>query len=291
MEKYYIEGQNWLNMKIFLSWSEERSKKIAEEFKNFLGQTCQQAITFFSFHDIESGTNWANKLMKELEQTNIGLFFFTPENLKSTFMHFEAGGLLRNEEKTIENGKIIPVLFGIKKSDIVQPFAMFHMVIFNKVEIFKLINEINDKFQNPVKNKFLESIFEKFYPETETEIQKIMDSDTTKPKPRPIEELLDELILNTRNHNSRLDTLDSKAKSLMYIAEQDANVRRRLESSTYSNPEKTFRFNFHQDQLNLIIKNMKSLEAKDGEIRKFINAIPDKTLSDELLRMYQNQLI
>lgn len=75
-------------MKIFISWSGERSKMIANALKSWLEKFFQTIEVFMSESDIEPGTRWAFRLNDELQISNYGIICLTPENQNFTMDSF-----------------------------------------------------------------------------------------------------------------------------------------------------------------------------------------------------------
>ena len=81
-------------MKIFLVWSGRRSFGIAQALYDFLPRVIQAVKPFFS-HEIEKGARWSSEIEEALEGTNFGIVCLTPDNLESTWIHFEVRFLKR----------------------------------------------------------------------------------------------------------------------------------------------------------------------------------------------------
>lgn len=70
-------------MKIFISWSGDKSNKIANAFRTWLPSTIQMIKPYYTPADIEKGARWNNEISKELESSEIGIFCITKESLNS----------------------------------------------------------------------------------------------------------------------------------------------------------------------------------------------------------------
>ena len=64
-------------MKLFVSWSGEYSRKIAETLKAWIPAVLQSVDVFYSPEDIEKGDDWNNRLTKELEECKYGCLLYT----------------------------------------------------------------------------------------------------------------------------------------------------------------------------------------------------------------------
>jgi hypothetical protein len=78
-------------MKVFISWSGDRSKQLAEVIHWWLPHVLQFAKPYFTPADIDKGKRWSNDISKELEQSKMGIITMTEENLTSPWIMFEAG--------------------------------------------------------------------------------------------------------------------------------------------------------------------------------------------------------
>ena len=106
---------------VFLSWSGDRSKSVADALKLWLPRVLQGLDVWMSDHDIRPGERWERQLGGQLEQSSFGVVCLTPENLKSAWLIFEAGAL----SKAITESRVAPYRFGLKTSDVGPPLAQF----------------------------------------------------------------------------------------------------------------------------------------------------------------------
>jgi TIR domain len=60
-------------MKVFISWSGERSQILAQALREWLPMVLQSVDPWLSQADIEAGERWAEKIAKELEGCNFGI--------------------------------------------------------------------------------------------------------------------------------------------------------------------------------------------------------------------------
>jgi hypothetical protein len=122
-------------MKIYLAWSGNRSKAVAQAFKQWLPRVIQSLDPFFSPDDIEKGARWSSELSSLLEHCQVGLLLLTPENQFAPWLLFEAGAL----SKTPDSRVICVTLDGVEPS---QPLSQFQNVAFAREEMEKLIEDI-----------------------------------------------------------------------------------------------------------------------------------------------------
>jgi hypothetical protein len=61
-------------MKVFISWSGERSRLVAQAIHEWLPYVINAAEPWMSSADIEKGARWALDLAQELDDTRIGTY-------------------------------------------------------------------------------------------------------------------------------------------------------------------------------------------------------------------------
>lgn len=158
-------------MKVFISWSGNNSKKLGETLRDWLPAVLQMVQPYFTPSDIEKGTRWNSEIAKELESSEVGILCVTRDNLHSDWVMFEAGAL----SKSLDKAHVCPVLFGIHNTDLAGPLKQFQTTEFDKEDFKKLVSVINNKLaENKLPAKVLNSVFEKWWPELKTKIDKIL---------------------------------------------------------------------------------------------------------------------
>lgn len=71
-------------MKVFISWSGERSQLLAQALHGWLPLVLHYVQPWLSEADVSAGDRWAQAVAKELETSNFGIICVTPENLGSS---------------------------------------------------------------------------------------------------------------------------------------------------------------------------------------------------------------
>jgi hypothetical protein len=160
-------------MKVFISWSGERSRKLAEVLKGWLPAVIQALKPYFTPGDIEKGARWNNEISKELEQSSVGIICLTRDNLQAPWLMFEAGALA----KSIEKSRVIPLLFGVKPLDLQGPLLQFQAASFKRDDMKKVMKTINAALGEAVlESQVLDSVFEKWWPELEEQVRHVMEA-------------------------------------------------------------------------------------------------------------------
>ena len=184
-------------MKVFISWSGKQSKQLGEILRDWLPGVLQAVKPYFTPSDIEKGTRWANEIAKELEASQVGILCITRENFHSDWVLFEAGALSKSLEKTY----VCPILFGLTDTDFSGPLKQFQATEFNKSDFHKLLHVINSRLgELKLPQKTLDAVFDKWWPDLESKVKEILDSDEDSDEPiRTDRDILEEILRNSRS--------------------------------------------------------------------------------------------
>jgi TIR domain len=156
-------------MKVFLSWSDQTSNKVASALSDWLPYVIQAVEPFFSSENIEKGDRWNDEVMKQLNETSYGLICVTRHNIDTAWMNFEAGAI----SKAIGRVNVSPFLFHVACSQFAGPLQQFQFTqygkeeAFNREDVFKLVSSINNRLKPPqqVPQERLRRQFETWWPE------------------------------------------------------------------------------------------------------------------------------
>lgn len=183
-------------MKVFISWSGAHSKKLGEAIRDWLPGVLQAVTPYFTPSDIEKGSRWSTDISKELSESQIGILCITQDNIHNDWILFEAGALSKSLEKT----HVCPILFGITNTDLTGPLKQFQTTEFDKSDIQKLLGVINKRLEDrKLPQKTLDTVFEKWWPDLEERITKILSEVEERDEPiRSDRELLEEVLQLSR---------------------------------------------------------------------------------------------
>lgn len=190
-------------MRVFISWSGDLSRRVAEALRQYLPLMIQGVEAFMSKHDLESGTRWSLELAKELEASRFGVLCLTPDNLDSSWMLFEAGALTKHVE-----GRAAGLLIGgLKPTDVSGPLSQFQHRSFTRDEVEVLLRDINAASEKPLVSAQLDLIFEKWWPDIKSAYEAAIKStdDTPKRRPRDQRELIEEILTRIRAIEAAID--------------------------------------------------------------------------------------
>lgn len=197
-------------MKIFLSWSGERSRLVAEAFRTWLPDVISFFDPWISSEDIERGARWGADLGLQLQTTQVGIICITPENLNAPWILFEAGALA----KTLDRSRVCTYLFDLQPSDLTGPLVQFQATLATRAETLKLVQTLNSQLgENARSPQQVERVFDRWWPELERSLQAIPRFPQSAQTTRADRELLEELLDMVRQQMKMQDGLLGTAAS------------------------------------------------------------------------------
>lgn len=183
-------------MKIFISWSGNRSKFIAEGLKSWLKQVIQATEPWISI-DIDKGSRWSLDISNALEESSVGIICLDKSNLNSNWILFEAGALSK-----MQDSLVCTLLLDLKPTDIEPPLSQFQTTSFNKKEIKELLFSINERVKKvegkTISNTDLEEVFNINWPKLESVFEKALISTKEEKEIRTQRELVEEILRTVR---------------------------------------------------------------------------------------------
>ena len=160
-------------MKVFISWSGDTSRVIAEALRAWLPSVIQAVKPYFTPDDITKGARWSTEIAKELEECKIGLICLTADNSEAPWIMFEAGAL----SKSLSAARVCPMLFGIEPSDVKGPLVQFQAAPFAKDEMKKVVRMMNQELgAGALTADVLDSVFEMWWPKLEEKVKKVLSN-------------------------------------------------------------------------------------------------------------------
>ena len=178
-------------MKIFLSWSGMRSRKVAEALRVWLNDVIQLCEPWLSSEDIEKGARWGIDLGRELENTDVGIICLTPENLKAPWILFESGAL----SKALDRSRVCTFLFGMRPSDLDGPLVQFQSTQANETDVLKLLRTLNRELGDQARTEEqIKRAFSRWWPELSSRLNSISGPATEPREVRTDRDMLEELL-------------------------------------------------------------------------------------------------
>lgn len=154
-------------MRIFLSWSGETSKSVAEALRDWLPNVIQSIEPWLSSEDIPIGASWFNEIQKRLETSAVGIVCLTRENLSANWLHFEAGALSK------QGVQIVPYLLDLNPNDISGPLSQFQCVQATAEDTSRLIQHLNKNSVTPIPDNILKRAFDLHWPRLQNRLDEI----------------------------------------------------------------------------------------------------------------------
>jgi TIR domain len=190
-------------MKVFISWSGDRSLYVAKHLAEWLKSVIQNVEPWLSTH-IESGANWPTELADELEKTDFGIACVTPENQSAPWLLFEAGAISKKASKA----RFCPYLISMKDTDLKLPLSSFQAKAANQEGTWELVESVNKALENEsLDPKRLERSFEVWWPGLDKALKEIPAPPKDVPKPRDPQEIQEETLEIVRRIHSGLNVL------------------------------------------------------------------------------------
>lgn len=148
-------------MRVFISWSGERSRLVAEALQAWLPSVIQRLDPWMSAHSIDAGARWGGELAKELEAQEFGVLCLTPENVGAPWLLFEAVAL----SKSVKTSRVVPYRLGLPALGVGPPLSQFQGVDASQEGTQKLIDSSNQAQDAPLDKERLERTFQWAWPE------------------------------------------------------------------------------------------------------------------------------
>lgn len=186
-------------MKIFISWSGERSHALGQALRDWLPMVLQYVEPWLSQSDIQAGERWANEVGKELESSNFGIICITRDNITSPWILFEAGAL----SKSMQEGRVVPLLLDVEFKDITGPLAQFQAKKVEKAGLLEVVNSVNRFSEEKLADARLAPQFEALWATFEQALAALPKNAPHSKQNRPQHEILEELVSGIRGLDLR----------------------------------------------------------------------------------------
>jgi hypothetical protein len=169
-------------VKVFISWSGERSRVVASMLGEWLPDVIGGIKTFVSDDDIAKGARWQTVIANELDEATFGIVCITRDRLTAPWLNFEAGALSRRAQENTETPVATLLLDISNPGEVPQPLAQFNATVATKDDIFKLVKSINKSMgEEAAESHRLTRLFNRGWSELEKALLDIGDA------PEPVE--------------------------------------------------------------------------------------------------------
>ena len=215
-------------MKVFISWSSQRSLAVAKALHEWLPYIVQYVKPWMSHEDIQAGAKWTPEINDQLSQTKFGIICLTPENQHKPWVAFEAGALA----KTVDDAYayVVPYLIGMDKSEVEGPLAQFQSVSLDEKGTFGLVQSINKVPNNDaaLPKERLEKVFKLGWPVLKHAFENLPEDDAPIQKPRESDEILREVLELVRDISRQVNRSSTRGR-IMAEATVMSEAERMLE--------------------------------------------------------------
>jgi hypothetical protein len=194
-------------MKVFISWSGERSKAVAELLDEWLQCVLQAIDPWMSSKDIDRGSLWFSELSDQLAETKLGIVCLTQDNKAKPWILFESGALA----KGLSSSRVCTFLVDLQPTDIANPLAQFNHTLPDKPGVFDLLRTINISLGDKgLKDRVLEKVFDTYWPQFESAFKIALDRNPPSEdvKPRSEENMLAEVLTSVRRLDRRMRDIE-----------------------------------------------------------------------------------
>jgi hypothetical protein len=198
-------------MKIFISWSGNVSRYVAEGLKEWLKDVNHSLNPWVSSQDIQAGSPWWFEIAKELRDTNFGVICVTRSNLTEPWLLFEAGALAKQVEVTpssssgVDHSTVCPYLIdGLRPVDLPKenPLSQFQQTEGTEAGTLFLLKSINSALSRVEPNNAyaddaqIERVFDHWWPDLADRLNNLPPDDKgiTAPSRRPQQEIMEETL-------------------------------------------------------------------------------------------------
>jgi hypothetical protein len=186
-------------VKVFISWSGDRSKALAKALNDWLPKVIQVIDPFYS-PDMEKGINWITEILDQLADTTFGIICVTPGNMRAPWINLEAGALA----KAIPGSKnhVVPIALGFDSPNGLElPLSAFNSMLATEEAFLGLVKTLNNQLKRQLDNTQLEATFKMWWPELDTAIKAALANHPEDVQP-------------VRSDNSKIDEVLSIVKDL-----------------------------------------------------------------------------
>lgn len=196
-------------MKVFVSWSGQRSKAVAELLSDWIKCVLQASQPWISTRDIDKGAIWFSEISDQLRETAAGIVCLTQENKNKPWILFETGALA----KGLSTNRVCTFLIDLSPSDIEDPLAQFNHTSPERSSMWGLISSLNSCLEGArLDERILKQVFDTYWPKFESSFKDVLDATPAEidVAPRSGDSILAEILSNTRMLAGRVRELEHR---------------------------------------------------------------------------------
>jgi hypothetical protein len=190
-------------MRIFLSWSGERSRRVALALREWLPLVLHYTQPWMSDLDIAAGQRWGEQIETGLSTSEFGILCCTKDNLTAPWLLFEAGALAH----ALARETVCPLALDIEFADLSGPLAQFQAKKCDGGGLLDLVRAINHRATEPVPEHRLYDLHLALWGKLYKELQAISASADERPQSRPDSEILEQVLAAVQNLGRQIQLL------------------------------------------------------------------------------------
>lgn len=268
-------------MKIFISWSGERSRQVADLLSNWIQCVLQAVDPWLSSKDIDRGSLWFSEITNQLSNTHNGIVCLTKSNLNKPWILFESGALA----KGLNSSRVYTFLIDLTSNDVKDPLAQFNHTLPTKDGVYQLVRTINNSLEaNALKENILSNVFETYWPQFEKDFKEILKNtkDEDVVIERPKEDIMNEILQSVRGLDRRVRSMEEVDYIIRnQISHSDIKLN---QNNLRMKNDKNSLFRTPIEEFNLSVRTINSLKKYHIDtLEEYINSDNQRlaNLSDE----------
>ena len=200
-------------MKVFLTWSGEKSKQVAEIMREWLPNVIQALEPWISSEDIEKGSQWSTDIASRLKESKAGIICVTETNMSAPWLNFEAGAI----SNRIGPALVCTFLTGPKSSDLTGPLALFQATLPTQSDVRRLLGSLNKALEEKaLHERKLDAAFGRWWPELEKNLESVKSVEKPIKQTRSERDILEEtlnIVRDLQKHLSAAVALPAQAST------------------------------------------------------------------------------
>lgn len=196
-------------MKVFISWSGNSSRAVAEVLNDWIKCVLQASEPWISTRHIDRGSLWFSEINEKLREVSVGIVCLTQENKNKPWILFESGALA----KGLTGNRVCTFLVDLEPHDLTDPLAQFNHTKPDKTGLWELVRTLNVCLgERALEERVLEKAFEVYWPVFKVDFDSALQNNppAERVEPRSAEDVMAEILSVTRDMSRRVSKLESR---------------------------------------------------------------------------------
>lgn len=189
--------------KVFISWSGDKSRGVAEALRSWLPKVIQSVDPFMSSADIAAGSRPLADIERSLDDAEFGIICVSSDNWDRPWLNFEAGAI--SKRLGLEETRVSPLLIDLQPSDIDSPLRQFQMKPCDRAGVLEVLASLNSRCgDGALSESDLRETFDMWWPLLEADIERAKSATPSRPIHREQSDKLDEVLTLVRSLSGRI---------------------------------------------------------------------------------------